>query len=357
MLAPILLDCETDLAKTWNLLLGISGFCQACLTADVAQIDPPVSWVPEVQQILTDCRSMVQDWFTVRESLLPSLSGAFVQYENLVAAAVASTGSTQDAAVWSDVLSTMRDAASANSMTLRQVSAQMSRQQTNFQQAYNRLRQVRETASETMAAEQADIATVEVKLQELYDHLQTLGVAISASDMAAGKEVVQTVADIAYDVLVAGEAEVPYLTIITVLYTVGSSVYDLVATDAEIASLLGEVAEAMKRLSGDARVLAMTGALIASLDSLLETYASALQWMPRLNSYWDGETGKIDELVQALRQGPVAGLTDIAGLNVALTVWQQLSKVAGAMVNPVQESPKPVPLTISLPEAIPADSN
>jgi len=351
-----LLDSETDLANTWNVLLDVGGFCQSCLRADVSQVDPPVSWVPEAQQILSDCRAVAQDWLTARETIIPTIAGTFMDYCSLVSSTVAGLGSSQDPVAWTEGLGQMREATSAASAAVKQANAAMTDQQARFQLAYRRLDNALALARMTVSSEEADIDAVQVKLQALVDRLQSLGATFSSSDMSAGQSVVQTVATIVYEAAVEGEAAIPVLSVVAVLYSVSSSVYTVVSTDAEIAELLEEVSAAMKQLSGDARILAMARGLIASLGDVVKAYAEALQLMPRLNTYWDAETAKLDILTEALRHGTVAGLTEIEGLPVALTIWQQLAKVAGGMVLPLQTSDKDVPLAISLLQGSPTHS-
>jgi hypothetical protein len=251
--------------------------------------------------------------------------------------------------LWSKTLGVLRAATSGHSDALRQVAAELASQQNNFQTASDRLDGALALAHQQMGAEEADIAALEVKLQSLFDRLQSLGASISSNDMATEQKVVSTVVSITYEIAVAGETAIPYLSVASVLFSIGNSVYTLVSTDEQIAALLDEVTVDMRQLSADARLLAMTRVLVGCISSLLHAYTAAMQWAPRLNSYWDAETGKFDELLEALRQGSTSGLTDLASLGVADTIWQQLAKTANTMVAPLQKNDDPVPLSISVP--------
>jgi hypothetical protein len=348
MLAPSLLDIANDIAGAMNVIRAIDAFAESCLSAGLAQQEPPLTWITGVQSTLRDGRAVAQEWLNARPAIVPQLSRAFLNYGSLISAARSTVGATASGADWAKVLEALQNAARVNSERTRTVKEMVATQHTHFREVHQRLLDALGEVEQAEEEEIADIQKATSKIDELYARLTGLGAPVSSQAMAAGQSVVKTTAEITYKVLVAGE-EVSALSVVATLYSIGDSVYTTVVTDSEIMSLLHQIARLMVRLSADARALAMMHTLRAMLERMNNAYAEAAQQLPRLNSYWDAEADKIGIIQQALRNGVApADMTELAALPTAITVWQQISKMAKAMTVPEINADRVAELPIRL---------
>jgi hypothetical protein len=348
MLAPNLLNAEEDLAETANVIRDIGGFAQSCMSASLAQQEPPLDWVTDVRLRLADCSASAQRWLKAREQIIPPLSSMFIDYASLVSAAAEAVSRAAPASDWIALLTAMRDAARANSKKATAVQDVFASSHEDFTTAYQEIKLSLQKAQDAETAEREDILEISLKLQKLYDSLAALGVDASGQSMAGGQAVVQTFVTISYQVMIDADTAIPVFNIVTTLFSVSTSVYEAVKDNANIRDLLGQVSVLMAKLSADVRALAATQALVITLDRMNDAYLAATQNPPRINSYWDAEVAKIGIALQALRDDiPPGSMTELASLPTAATVWLQMSKIAQAMAMPDQHEDRVVQLTIS----------
>lgn len=348
MLAPNLLNAQEDLAETANVIRDIGGFAQSCMSASLAQQEPPLDWVTDVRLRLADCSASAQRWLKAREQIIPPLSSMFIDYASLVSAAAEAVSRAAPASDWIALLTAMRDAARAHSQKATAVQNVFASSHDDFKTAYQEIKLSLQKAQDAETAERDDILEISLKLQKLYDSLAALGVDASGQSMAGGQAVVQTFVTISYQVMIDADTAIPVFNIVTTLFSVSTSVYEAVKDNADIRDLLGQVSVLMAKLSADVRVLAATQALVITLDRMNDAYLAAAQAPPRINSYWDAEVDKIRIALQALRDGISPGsMTELASLPTAATVWLQMSKIAQAMAMPDQREDRVVQLTIS----------
>jgi hypothetical protein len=350
MLAPSLLSAEEDLARTANDIRSIGGFAESCLSANLAQFDPPLPWVDEVRDLLADCRGCAQRWLDARQMIIPQLSTMFIDYASVVSAAAANVSRAAPASDWTKLLTSMRDAARSNSEKATGIQQIFAASHDNFKDAHQRIKLAVQKAEEAKDAERDEIEQISVKLQALYDRLAGLGAGATGQSMAGGEAIVKTTVKLTYQVMIKADTAVPVLDIVTTVFNISSSVYAVVHDNADIRSLLRQVSDLLAKLAADVRTLAMTRALLIMLDGMNDAYVAAAQIPPRINSYWDAEVDKIGIALQALRSDvSPASMTELAGLPTAATVWLQIAKVAKAMAIPDQQEARVVPFVVSVP--------
>lgn len=350
MLAPSLLDVVQDIADTNNVFFAISGFAESCLTASVGRLDPAPDWLKDVDDILARCRTVATNWLNDRPNIISPLVASFATYASLADAAASTLGVAKaDGDTWQTAIKAMIEAAQANSDTAKTVRDLVAKNHAEFSAAHEELRVALQEATDAQEQEHQDITRIAGKLQSLFDRLEELGVGSSAAALSSGKAMVKTTAKVTYTVLVTETSEVPWLDVATTLYTTGNSLYDMIAGDAKIAQLLSEVASLMVALAKDVRALAVTHALLSLLNKMNEAYIGASQQIPRLNEYWDAEAGKMQVIVQALRNDLSPNLMlELKSLPTAATVWRQLATAAAAMTAPASADARVVPLKIAV---------
>jgi len=357
MLAPSQQDVEQDLADTANVLRHIGGFAETCLSTSIAQQDPPLDWVPEVQGKLAQCRQTAQNWLNARINIIPPISSMFVDYAALITGAARTFSPAATTNDWVNLLTELLNAARKHSREARAVRDLIGKHHGDFAAAHQALRAVVEKARQAQAAENADMQSIAGKLGQLFQKLEALGVDATAQSMVAGKVVTKTMVQISYkvvttDLATAASVEVPYFTVVTSLYDTGSSIYTAVKDDADIRDLLKQVSQLMVRLDGDARALVMINTLLASLDRMNEAYTQANETVPRLNSYWDEEADKLGIVIEELGNNVApASISELARFSAAVTVWQHFANVARGMAIPESVESRVVPLDIKIPVA------
>jgi hypothetical protein len=349
MLAPNLLDLETDIADTANVLRRIGAFAQSCLSAQVGQIVPPPVWLDDVLGKLSDCRAIATGWLNAQIEIVPPLIICFKNYAASLSALIETTRSTtMDPDTWNALLIDLRDRAAANSDTMRSVASRMKELNVDFAVAHRELREAMQKASEAHEAEHGDIERIAGKLGALFARLKDLDAGSSAEAMSAGRSILGTSVNLTYIVFTEAGAAIPYVGIAIMLFSVGHSLFVAISEDAEITQILNDIEGLMIELDDDVRALAVTHALIAMLDSMNEAYIGAAQQLPRLNEYWDSQKGKIDIVLEGLKSNANPDyMTELRSLPTALAVWDQAAKVASAMALQTSDEGKPVELKIT----------
>lgn len=351
MLAPAQSDVEDDLVEISNVIRDIGRFAQSCLSASVAQQSPALLWITDAQAILAACRGAAQQWLAAKPDCIPLLINMFASYSSLMSAGVTTLTPDRSADDWTKFLVALKEAAKGNAKSANAAMLVIAGQQTDFLKAHDDLQQAVQEAQAAAEAENVDIQAVGVQIQGLMDRVNSLSDGATAEILGAGESMGQTAVSITYDAITAvGEVEVPYFAMVAIVYTSGSSIYQLVENDSQIGNFLDQIATLMVQLDHDIRILAMTKALLATLARMNDAYLFAAQVAPRLNAYWNAEVDKIDIVVEAIANGVApAHMTELASMTKAEAVWTRLAQVAAGLGTPETPVSQTVPLKISVP--------
>ena len=152
--------------------------------------------------------------------------------------------------------------------------------------------------------EEAQMIAIVQAITRLQDEIASLQSQIDSSTISGGKSFVQTNVKIAYNILSAtGEVAIPYLSIVSLAYTIGKTFYDIISKTDKINKDLVEIGKLQIEASNEAQAAAATKATIQYLYNIEIQFLSLKKHAEGLWMMWKNEKSKIDEAINAINAG------------------------------------------------------
>lgn len=181
----------------------------------------------------------------------------------------------------------------------------------------------------------------------LQDKVDSLQESINSAEISSGKSYVQSSVSISYTLVSTAGAEVPYLAIVGLVFTVGKLAYDLIVTDKEIAETIGKIVELRSKASQEAQAAAMSKGVIQLIDNFDKSLLVVQHQLPALATMWENEKHKVDGAIAALHSGAKPSqYLELLSMKAAAATWKQLADFAKKLTQ-MAEQGKPVTLTTS----------
>ena len=180
-----------------------------------------------------------------------------------------------------------------------------------------------------LSDEEAEMIAIAQAITRLQDEISSLQSKIDAASISGAKTFTQTNVKIAYSILTAtGEVAVPYLSIVTLAYTIGKTFYDIITDTEKINKDLEQIAELQVEASEEAQAAAMTKATIQYLYNIEISFLSLKKHGTGLSAMWVNEKSKIDEAINAINAGAEPSkFLDLLTIDVANKNWDALFKI------------------------------
>jgi hypothetical protein len=348
MLSPDVVSSCQLLSDAYNQLLGVRKYANVCNSLFIGkpgEIDP--QWLIAVRNRTGLLKDTMAEFSRDQPDITSSLLYPFINYQTLFSALADEKNSFKTAADWLPGLQSLKDAInqaitstdSANQRFKKDyqaVSAMQPLLEASIQEGWSAL-----------ADEEQQMVAIATAIGKLQQEIHDIGQDLTASDLRNGKSYVQSTVTIAYGVVMTAEMSIPFLSFAAVIFTIGSSVYDVITTSQTIQKDLDALTELQNTASAEAQAAAATKVTIQLLSTLEKSFLSIQNTLPAISQMWKAELEKINEVITALNSGSDPALYfDLQTIKIAEASWTTLFDLVQHIQAPIAVG-KPVTVNIS----------
>lgn len=346
MLCPNVITVCDDLAQSYSTITKVDAFAYACMNTLIGKLSPDPDWLGPVRNELKLLSNAGAGWQQKKPVIWTPLLTQFTNYSSLFSgfATVANQlGNDKDA--WLDALGGLSASLGNAVVASKAAEGQFVLQINNL----SNIQQVFDTslgkAWAELASEEQEMIALAAEVTALQDKLNSLEDSITSAEISSGKSYIQSTVSIAYTLVSSAGAEVPYLSIAGLVFTVGKLAYDMIVTDKEIAETINKIVELRNKASQEAQAAAMSKAIIQLIDNFDKSLLAVQHQLPALSTMWANEKQKVDQAVNSIQAGAVpTQMIDLVSMPSAAATWTTLSDFAGKLTK-IAEQGKPVTLT------------
>lgn len=348
MLCPNVMDTCDDLAQAYSTISQVDAFCYASMNTSIGMLSPDPDWLGSVRAELAVLSAAGADWQQKKPSIWTPLLSYFTTYASLfggVADVASQLGN--DKAAWLQALKQLSDALGVGVNACQAAEGQFALRVDHMSDIQKVFDTSLDKAWASLADEEQQMIDLAAQITALQDRINSFEEHISSAEISSGQSYIQSSVSISYTLVSTAGADVPYLSVAALVYTVGKLVYDLIVTDQEIGQALDKIAELRDKASQEAQAAAMSKAVIQLIDNFDKSLLAAGRQLPALSTMWTGEKQKVDDAISALNSGATpTQLFDLLSMPVASATWAKLAAFATQLLQAVEPG-KPVLLTIS----------
>jgi hypothetical protein len=348
MLCPNVMTVCDELAQAYSTITKVDAFAYASMNTSIGKLSPDPDWLGPVRNELTLLSNAGAEWQQKKPIIWAPLLTQFTNYYALFSgfADIASQmGDDTDA--WLEALGQLRSSLATAEVASKAAEGQFVLQINNL----NNVRQVFDSslnkAWASLADEEKEMVALAAEVTALQDKVDSLQESINSAEISSGKSYIQSSVSISYTLVSTAGAEVPYLAIVGLVFTVGKLAYDLIVTDKEITETIGKIVELRNKASQEAQAAAMSKGIIQLIDNFDKNLLAVQRQLPALGTMWANEKAKVDGVITALNSGakPTQYL-ELLSMSSAAATWKKLADFATQLTQ-MAEQGKPVILTTS----------
>ena len=189
-----------------------------------------------------------------------------------------------------------------------------------------------------------ELATLVTSLQDKVNRLQE---DLGSTGISGGQSYITSSLSITYTLVSKAGVEVPYLSIASLIFTVGKLAYDVIVADAQIKETIDKVVEARNQMSHAAQAVAMTKAIIELIDNFDKSLLAVQRQLPDMSEMWRTEKEKVTQAMSSLNAGAKPSQTvALTTMPAAAATWKRLGELAGKLSQASQQG-KHIPITVS----------
>lgn len=349
MLSPNVNTVLDNLARAYSTVTKVDSFAYASRNTFIGQLSPDPEWLRSMRSGLALINGAGAQWQQKKPEIWTPLLQCFLNYYSLFAGFTeASRSAGNDKETWIEILQELATTLGQYAIASRTAERAFTLQVNDL----NNIEQVFTTnlgkAWSALAQEEAKMIALAEQITHLQDQVNALQSELSWGAISNGKSFLQTTVSIHYDVAIAANLSMPYLTIAGLIFTVGKAGYDIISTDYKITETIGKIVELRNELSTEAQAAAMAKAIIQLIHQFDTSLAAIGRQLPALSSMWETERTKVNDAISALKAGAQPkNMTSLVAMPAAAATWQTLADfVAKLLVTPPMG--QPVVLSTSL---------
>lgn len=344
MLSPNVVETSEDIAGSYNQFLAVKSFANSSSEILVGPLSPDPDWLAPLRTRIGSLAGLGAKWRDDSPDILVGYYLPFVNYATTFGAfADQAPKFGNNKSYWSDALTaligqieTCRGNASTSQTAFTNHLAEIKIVEGQIDQSLA-------TAWTELAKDENLIVELATEVTRLQDRLAVLEDSLTSSVISTGKTYFQTAATITYQVLVAASTAVPYLTILTEIYTVGKMAYDLIVTDQEINAALDQIAKLTVDADQAAQAAAMSKAVIVLINNLDVRVTGLNDHLPAIDRTWASERDKLAGALDAIDSGAApSDVFALASMDSAKASWNTLADLANKVITTSATPGKPV---------------
>lgn len=327
MFCPDVNDTSEMLLSAFNEMLIVKNYAKMCNSLQIGKpgaVDP--AWLASVRSRVSMLSNSMSIFMSKNPDIFSGILYPFINYQTLFSSFAASRKQIKGKDQWLSALTVLKEALGNAAATTNAATLQFQKQYQNVSNIQPLIDQSIQQGWNELASEEKEMVAIATALGALQEEVQNLSDSLTSSDISDGKDYVQSIVEIGFDlVMEAGEVSIPFLSFATILYTVGSSAYEVITGSQEIQEDFNKIAELQNQASAEAQAAAGTKATLQVLYNIGKTFLSIQASLPRLTQMWTQEQQKIVDAINALNSGSDPNLVfDIQTMSIANATWTRL---------------------------------
>lgn len=330
MLSPNVIETGNDIAGALNQIMAVNSFSRSATMTRISPLHPDPEWLTPLRDRMRVLGQAGQQWDIDRPEIQQTYLAPFVTYATsieAVAEQVHAGGLTRDDLM--ALLGAMKTELISNREKVRSANDAFAKHLSQIRIIGQQLDKSLDAGWRELAAEEKRMISIAEQITFLQDRIDSLQQNLTSAAISNGTAYYKTAATISYTMVTAATAEIPFLSILSEVYTIGKMAYDLIVTDKEIDEAIGKLVALRIGASEAAQAAAMAKAVIRMIGNFNTRMAGLSAHLPALDRMWATEAGKIGAAMDAISSGadPFT-LFDISSLRPAAASWNQLSVLA-----------------------------
>ena len=347
MLAPNAQNVYELLTDSYNNLLNLDALAYSSMNTLVGKLSPDPAWLGQIRNRMALFSDQGSSWQQLKPDIWSEILSPFNTYYALFSG-------------FSEVRNTLKDdkdawkaCLSQLSTNLKSIVTKVEAAEVQFNDQLSQLRNVESLLSDCLdeawtqlSNEEQNMISLATEIGSLQTKLTDLESNLSATEIRDGANYTKTAATISYAILTSTGETIPYLSIVSLFYTVGDLIYNLIVTSSDINDTINKIVELRNEMTAEAQAAAMTKALIQMINNFDKKMLTIESKLPNFSALWSCEQSKIDEVINAINAG--ANPSDVLSLvtmPAACEVWQQLSGFVDKFATPASTA---TPISISI---------
>lgn len=330
MFSPNIIDVSENIAGAYGQFVTTNGFLNGIIRTHISPLSPDPEWLTPLRSRMGELRDTGQNWQIDMPEISTAYYGSFIDYAALIGG-VAETikGKNLNKEELLELLTTMRGELLKHQKTAAGAEKSFTAHLDNIATVEQQLNISLNAGWSELAKEEELMVKIAKAITSLQDQVDQMQDSLTSNEISSGKSYFQTAATIAYTLVTTAGEEIPYLSIISEVYTIGKMAYDLIVTDKKIDEAIDEIVKLRVEASEAAQAAAMAKGVIHLIDSFNLRMAGLSHNLPAIDQMWGAEAGKIGSAIDAINKGAdPKSLLDVVTMETAATSWQALADLA-----------------------------
>ncbi len=339
MLSPSSIDMGDVIAEFFSNLVTIDRFSYASQNTTIGMLSPDPAWLGTVRSRLAKLSDSTQTWETDKPKIVSDLVLGFANYSTLIKGIAQTSSKFSTNEEWLNVLGVMQQQLQAAKDKAQSASNSFTSHIDAIKNVESLLNDTLTQAWNELAHEEQEMVKIAVEVTQLQDQINSLQSDITGSEISGGKGYFQTTVTIIYRLLSSG-AEIPYLSIASLLFTIGKTGYDLIVDNSKISEAFDKLAALGLKASEEAQAAAMTKGVIKIVTNFDIALAATQNKIPPFIHMWSNEHEKVTNVISAIHAGAKPSyMTELVSLEAAAATWGQIATLAQGLTKPPQIGP------------------
>ena len=347
MLAPNAMEVGDLLAQSYSTVLMLDGFTYSAMNTRIGYLSPDPGWLESVRSRFAMLSGVSTQWQSEKPNIWANILRPFERYSaSFKGFTDISKELGNDPTAWIEALRELR-----KELIICKEATESSQKQ--FKPIYSNIKNVEQLFESSLNEGWKQLGSQEKKMiilageiTHLDDQLTSLQSKLDWASISGAKGIVQNALTINYTILSTAGQSVPYLTAVTMLFTTGKMLYDILGTGNEIFSTIERIAKARLEMTEEAQAAAMSKAVIQLINNMDKSLLSIRSTLPRLSSIWKTEEGKMSNAIHALEAGvKPSDFFELRTMPIAAKTWQGIADQISFLIETLPQG-IPVPLDI-----------
>ncbi|HEX8071129.1 MAG TPA: hypothetical protein VF546_14330 [Pyrinomonadaceae bacterium] len=348
MLSPNVMHVSDQLAAAQATINKVDAFAYASINTSIGKLSPDPDWLEQVRNQLKLLSLAGQQWQLEKPNLWAPILTQFSSYASLFSSFADNRKELgDDKDIWLQALDQLKGNLNTGANASRAA-------EDAFKLRINDLENVRKVMSSSidkawakLGAEEEQMVALATLVTSLQDRVNRLQEDLGSTGISGGQNYISSSLSITYTLVSKAGVEVPYLSIVSLIYSTGKLAYDVIVADAQIKETIDKVVEARNQLSHAAQAVAMTKAVIQLIDNFDKSLLAVQKQLPALSEMWRTEKGKVADAMSALNAGAKPSQTmALTSMKAAAATWNRLGDFVGKLSRAAQQG-EHIPITVS----------
>jgi hypothetical protein len=358
MLSPSINQAKSQLAEALDEVLQLDNYGLTAGNIILGRLPEDPEWLQSARSRISMLGTAGVAWMVAKPGIWSSVLLPFLDY----ASAFDGVASRQDAqpsgSEWSTLLKTvlapeLPQAIAATDAATAAVHAH----RTTFDGIQPLLAASIDEGWAELADEEQTMTQIAYELGQIQSQVEALAGDIGPEAVSGGADITSNSVQIIYDIAMDAGGAINFLTVITSVFTVGKSFYDLVEQTKAISDGVEKIAALKLQASEAAQAAAGTKLVLRLIYDLELSFRTITDVLPQIAQLWRDEREKVQDAIDALAHGAdPSTYFDLIALSAANANWQAIASFVQAISGATSSVGKPVILRLTTPQAAPSST-